>query len=353
MGRRVLVTGLGTFWGSRLAQALEARDDVELIVGVDGRAPRVPLSRTEFVKADPSFAILQRVVRATHIDTVLHTHLQADSTQSSPRRLHETNVIGTMNLLAAAAAPDSRVRKVVVKTATLVYGSHFDDPYFFREDARRTHVPVTPVERSLVEVDGLLRDFADDNPDVVTTRLRFANILGDDVSTLFSRLLRMRAAPEILGFDPRLQFVHEDDVTRALEFAVTHDIPGTFNVAGPGTITWSETCDLAGRRRIALPPVLTKPAALPLRMLRITDLAPETLALLRYGRGVDTDKLRAAGFEYRYDTRATVEAFAEARRLERVVGTPDPYVYEHDVEEFFRHSHAVVRSDPSSSGGEG
>jgi UDP-glucose 4-epimerase len=343
MGRRILVTGLGTFWGSRLAQALEARDDVELLVGVDARAPRLPLTRTEFVKADPSYTILQRVVRATHVDTVLHTHLQADSTLASARRLHETNVIGTINLLAAAAAPDSRVRKVVVKTATLVYGSHFDDPYFFREDARRTHVPVTPVERSLVEVDGLLRDFADDNPDVVTTRLRFANILGDDVSTLFSRLLRMRAAPEILGFDPRLQFVHEEDVTRALEFAVAHDIPGTYNVAGPGTITWGETCALTGTRRVALPPVLTKPAALPLRLLRVTDLAPETLALLRYGRGVDTDKLRAAGFEYRHTTRQTVESFAEARRLERVVGAPKPYVYEHDVEEFFRHSRAVIR----------
>jgi UDP-glucose 4-epimerase len=345
MGRRVLVTGLGTFWGSHVAQALEARDDVELVVGVDGRAPRLPLTRTEFVKADPSYAILQRVVCATQVDTVLHTHLEVDSTRVSPRRLHETNVIGTMNLLAAAAAADSVVRKVVMKASTLVYGSQFDDPYFFREASRRTHVPATNVERSLVEVDTLLRDFADDNPDVVTTRLRFADVLGDDVSTTFSRLLRMRSVPEVLGFDPRLQFVHEDDVTRALEFAAVHDIPGIFNVAGPGTITWSETCAIVGKRRVPMPPVFTRAAAVPLRMLRAADLPAETLSLLRYGRGVDTSALRDAGFEYRYATRETVEAFAEARRLERVVGPPDPYVYEHDVEEFFRHSRAVVRPD--------
>jgi UDP-glucose 4-epimerase len=345
MGRRVLVTGLGTFWGSHVAQALEAHDDVELLVGVDGRAPRLPLTRTEFVKADPSYAILQRVVRATQVDTVLHTHLEVDSTRMGPRRLHETNVIGTMNLLAAAAAPDSAVRKLVVKTSTLVYGSHFDDAYFLREESRRAHVPATGVERSLVEVDGLLRDFAEDNPEVITTRLRFANVLGDDVSTAFSRMLRMRVAPEVLGFDPRLQFVHEDDVTRALEFAALHDLPGTYNVAGPGTITWSETCALAERRRVPMPPVFTRMAALPLRMLRVIDLPPEVLALLRYGRGVDTEALQAAGFEYRHTTRGAVEAFAEARRLERVVGTPEPYVYEHDVEEFFRHSRAIVRPD--------
>ena len=56
----------------------------------------------------------------------------------------------------------------------------------------------------------------------------------------------------------------------------------------------------------------------------------------------------AAGFEYRYSTREAVEAFAEARRLERVVGTPEPYVYEHEVEEFFRHSPAVIRDESSS-----
>ena len=78
------------------------------------------------------------------------------------------------------------------------------------------------------------------------TSLRFANVLGDDVTTVFSRMLRMPAVPEVFGFDPRLQFVHEDDVTRALEHATVTDMPGTFNVAGPGTITWSEACR-AGR----------------------------------------------------------------------------------------------------------
>ena len=102
-------------------------------MGVDTREPRLPLTRTEFVKADASYAILRRMVRATQVDTVLHTHLEVDSTRASGRHLHEVNVIGTMNLLAAAAAEGSAVRKVVLKTSTLVYGSNFDDPYFFRE----------------------------------------------------------------------------------------------------------------------------------------------------------------------------------------------------------------------------
>jgi len=285
------------------------------------------------------------MVRATQVDTVLHTHLEADSTRTSSRRIHEVNVIGTMNLLAAAAAEGSAVRKIVLKTSTLVYGSNFADPYFFRETTRRTHPPTTPVERSLVEVDALVGDFAEDHPEVAVTSLRFANVLGDDVTTVFSRMLRMPAVPEVFGYDPRLQFVHEDDVTRALAHATTSDACGTFNVAGPGTITWGEACRAVSRRRLALPPVFTGTARLPLRLLRVIDIPPEVLSLLRYGRGVDTSAFVDTGFEYLYTTPATVDAFARARRLERVVGPPPEYEYERDVEDFLRNSRAVVRPE--------
>jgi UDP-glucose 4-epimerase len=342
---RILVTGLGTFWGSRMAQMLEARPEVELVVGIDTREPRLPLEHTEFVKADPSYAILQRLVRATQVDTVLHAHLEVDATRSSSRRLHDRNVIGTMNLLAAAAASGSRVRKLVVKTSTLVYGSNFDDPYFFREHTRRAHPPTTAIERSLVEVDSLVRDFGDDNPRMTISSLRCADVLGRDRTTAFSRLLRMPVAPEVFGFDPRLQFVHEDDVTSALELATLQDVRGVFNVAGPGTITWGETCAIVGLRRVAMPPLVTGLAALPLRVLRVADIPPEVLRLLRYGRGVDTSRYQDAGFEYRYSTPATVEWFARERRLERVAGVRPAYEYERDVEEFFRNSRAVVQPD--------
>ena len=118
MGRRVLVTGLGTFWGGRVAQALEADPDVDVIVGLDRVEPKVPLERTEFVQADENYSILSRIVQATRVDTILHTFLVVDSTSMSSRHLHETNVIGTMNLLAAAGAAGSTVRNVVVKSST-------------------------------------------------------------------------------------------------------------------------------------------------------------------------------------------------------------------------------------------
>jgi UDP-glucose 4-epimerase len=341
--QRVLVTGVGTFWGGRTAQVIEQDPSVEVVVGLDTRAPTVPLERTEVVRADSSYSILSRLVRATEVDTILHTHLEVDSTTIGSRALHETNVIGTMNLLAAAGAPGSSVRKLVLKSSTLVYGSSPKDPYFFAEEAHRTRPARTRVERSLLEAEGYVSDFADDHPDVVVSRLRFSNVLGPDLDTPLSKALRLPVAPEIFGFDPRLQFTHQDDVLGALCFTAAHDVPGIFNVAGDGTVTWSDVCRIVGRRRLSITPVGTGLAAGTLRRLGIVDLPLELQSLLRFGRGVDNQRFKDAGYRYRYTSAGTVEDFARGLRLRSTVGDRSPsYRYDPGVEDFFRRSPAVV-----------
>jgi UDP-glucose 4-epimerase len=345
MGRRVLVTGLGTFWGGRLAQAIEKDPDIDVIVGLDRFEPTIELERTEFVRVDQSYSILARIVKAAQIDTILHTFLIADSTQMSDRTLHEINVIGTMNLLAAASASDSPVRTVVVKGSSLVYGSAVEDPVWFKEESRRSHAPRTNIERSLVEVEGYLRDFAEDNPHVAVSLLRFSNVLGPDITTPLSSALELPVVPAVFGFDQRIQFIHEDDVIRALLFVLRQDESGIFNVAGDGVLPWSEVASICGKRVAPLiSPYLSELSTLPLRRLGICDLPPETIDLLKFGRGLDTRRIKRAGFKLEYTSAGAVESFWQAVRLRRTVGTSDPgYVYERDVESFFRHSPAVVR----------
>jgi UDP-glucose 4-epimerase len=344
MGRRVLVTGLGTFWGGRLAQMLERDPGVDVIVGLDRFEPTIALERTEFVRSDASYSILARMVKAAQIDTILHTFLVVDSTQMSERSLHEINVIGTMNLLAAASTPESTVRNVVVKSSSLVYGSAPEDPVWFREESRRSHAPRTQVENSLVEVEGYLRDFAEDNPHVCVSLLRMSNVLGPDISTPLSTALELPLVPSIFGFDPRLQFVHEDDVLRAVLFALDHDLPGIYNVAGDGLLPWSEVAAICGKRMAPISPYFTELAAMPLRRLGICDLPSETLELLRHGRGVDTRKIKRAGFTFAHTSAGAVESFWQSVRLRKTIGEkPAEYRYDPDVEQFFRHSPAVVR----------
>jgi UDP-glucose 4-epimerase len=158
--------------------------------------------------------------------------------------------------------------------------------------------------------------------------------------------LKSPVAPEILGFDPRVQFVHEDDVVGAVMYATNNDVPGVFNVAGDGNLPWSEVCTIVGRRRVALPPVLTALAAEPMRIAGVWDLPPEALMLLRYGRTIDNTRYKRAGFRYEHTSAGTVEAFAQGLRLAASVGDNNPtYKYQREVEDFFRHSPAVLRPE--------
>ncbi|MEO7571375.1 MAG: NAD-dependent epimerase/dehydratase family protein [Acidimicrobiales bacterium] len=346
MGRRVLITGLGTFWGSRVAQALEADPGVDVIVGLDRKEPTVPLERTEYVRSDESYSILARIVKAARIDTIVHTFLVVDSTQMRSRTIHEINVIGTMNLFAAASAPGSTVRNVVVKSATLVYGAHPKDPVWFSEESRRAQAPKAMVERSLLEVEGYVRDFAVDNPHVNVAMLRFSNVLGPDITTPLAKALELPVVPSVLGFDPRFQFVHEADVVRAILFVLEGRIQGIYNVAGDGLLPWSEVAAICGKRTVPLPPFGMGLLSEPLSRLGIVDLPPELLDLLRHGRGVDNRRLKKVGFDYHYTSAGTVADFVEALRIRRMVGNSSTaYQYERDVEQFFRHSPAVVREN--------
>jgi len=308
--RRVLVTGADTFWGARILHALEGDPTVEMLLGLTSSAAATTFERVRLLCVEPSYPALRSVVRTSRVDTVIHPCMIVDSTHASAHEIHEVNVISTMNLLAAAGTSGSSVRHLVVKSSSLVYGSTKEDPATFCEDTPRSGAPRTDVERSLIEAEGLVGDFAEDNPSATVALLRVADVLGADIVTPITKNLSRPVCPCVGGFDPLLQFVHEDDVVRAVKLATRDRLTGTYNVAGPGRLPWSEVTAICGTRRLPLPPVRPALPVTPLERLGIFDFPPELDALLRYGRGVDTSRLLGAGFEYRYTTAGAVGSFA-------------------------------------------
>jgi UDP-glucose 4-epimerase len=203
--------------------------------------------------------------------------------------------------------------------------------------------------RSIVEAESAVQEFAEKNPDVTVTKLRFCNVLAPDLKTSHARLLSLPVVPMILGFDPRYQFIHADDVVAALEFAVHNDLPDTYNAAADGVLVLSEVIDLLGKRAAPiLPPFGTSIATSAARPFGVR-VPPEVLQQLRYGRAIDNRKLKATGFKCRYTTRETVVKFAEYLRLRGVMSHDgSAYRYEKEVEDFLHWSPSVrVRSDTS------
>ena len=236
------------------------------------------------------------------------------------------------------------MRKVVFKSSAHYYGCEQDDPAFFTEGMRRPHAPRTRLESDIVEAEKAVDGFAQRNPEVTVTVLRFCNALGPDLRTTHTRLFDLPAVPSILGFDPRYQFIHEDDLVGVLRFAVERDLPGVYNAAGDGVLALSEVASLLGKPPAPiLPPWGSSLAAAALRPLGV-QISSEVLNQLRYGRGLDNRKLKGAGYAFGYTSRETVLKHAEeqrARPLRR--GEGEPYRYEREVEEFLRWSPSVRR----------
>ncbi len=163
--------------------------------------------------------------------------------------------------------------------------------------------------KDAAEVEGYVRGFARRRPDVRVTLLRVANVLGPDVISPITSYFRLPVIPTVLGFDPRLQFLHQDDLLGVLRHAAFTGVTGTFNVAGDGILMLRQAIRRLQRPSVALPPFAVGGLGSVLRSARLADFSPEQLSFLTYGRGVDTTRMREIlGFSPRY---TTAEAFAD------------------------------------------
>ena len=252
-----------------------------------------------------------------------------------------------MNLLAAAGAPGSSVRQVVVKSSTLVYGSAIENPVWFKEETPRA-LAAHPGRAVAARGRGLparLRrgqPARGRHPAALLQRARHRHRHADQPGRSSCRWCR-----RIFGFDPLLQFVEEDDVVRSIEFVIGNQVPGIYNVAGDGRLPWSEVAAICGQRTFPLPPVFTGLAAAPLRRRLGSSTCRPSCSTCCATAGAST----TAGSSGPASTTATPRparsrTSPHASRLRRTVGERRPgYRYERDVEQFFRHSPAVVR-DP-------
>lgn len=337
-GRRILITGVSRFWGAELARRLEADPGVEQIVAVDTEGPIRQLARTDFVRADIRHSLVGKLIRGLGIDTVVHSGLIVDPQQAGARTVHETNVIGTVNLIAACSGADSPVRRLIVKSSTAVYGSEPDDPSFWTEDMRRRAPARDGFTRDLDEVESYVRDYEVRHPDVAVTLLRFGNVLGDVLDSPFARLFDRAVIPTVFGFDPRLQFLDEEDAVSALAHATLNDCRGTYNVAGAGVVVLSQAIALLGKINAPVIPFVGGTTTMRvLERFGLVDFPPEFVRVLQYGRVVDTTRLHLdLGFHPQSTTMQTVADHGRQRRARGVLDADAPYRYEAELEEFLR-----------------
>ncbi len=325
-GRRVLITGVGSYFGTELARRLEAEPEFERIAGLDTRVPRAPLVRTEFVEVDVRDPDLARRLPAIRADTVVHNQIVRQPGRGiSARAAHEINVIGTLQLLAACERAPG-LEAVVVRGSAGVYGSEPSGPQFFAEDMSGLRPARTRFQRDVIEIDSYFEAFSRRHPGITCTMLRYQPAIGPYVDSQVTRYLSMSLPPTYLGFDPRIQLVHERDALEALVAAVKRPVEGAVNVAGPGTIGLTRMMRLVGKRTLPIPYPLFGPVVRTAERAGFGPLSVDLRRLLRYGRGVEVRRLvEEVGFTPRFTTEEAVRDYVRARTDPGyVAGAPEP-----------------------------
>jgi UDP-glucose 4-epimerase len=321
----VLVTGVSRFLGGHLAARLAANPAIERVLGVDTVPPRRDMlrrmGRAEFVRADIRNPLISKVISTASVDTVVHASLSANPGSAGGRTaMKEMNVIGTMQLLAACQKSPT-VRRMVLKSTTAVYGSSSRDPALFDETMTAKDLPPGGYAKDAVEIEGYLRGFARRRPDVSVTVLRFSNFIGPRIDTVFTRYFALPVVPTVLGYDARVQLLHEEDALAVLERAASNEIPGVFNVAADGVLLLSQAIRRAGRVPLPVPRVAVGPVGRIFRGAGLVDFSPEQMRLLNFGRVVDNRRLRAQfGFTPRWTTVQAFDDYVRGRALRPVVG---------------------------------
>jgi UDP-glucose 4-epimerase len=339
MGQRVMITGISRHLAGRLAQRLEADPGVEYIVGIDLEEPEVDLERTEFVRADIRNPLIAKVIQAAEVDTLVHLSIISTPTRVGGRSaMKDINVIGSLQLFAACQKAPT-LRRLVMKSSTAVYGASSSDPALFTEEMGARDVPRHGYAKDSVEVEQYARDFGRRRGDVDVTILRFANFMGSQIETALTRYFSLPLVPSPIGYDPRLQFIHEDDAEEVLYRATREEHPGIFNVAANGVLLLSQAIRICGTIPLGIPVPFALLAASAVRRLGLIDFPSDQVQFLVYGRVADNQRLKDVfGFTPLFSTPAALEEFVQGHRFRRFVTAERAAEWEQDVYDFLRRS---------------
>ncbi len=231
----VLVTGVGGFIGRAMVARLSAAG--QPVVGADiGPRPDIPgLGQYETLDVSRP-GVAEVLERFGDIDAVLHGGGISGFmvARDEPRRIFDTNVAGTVELLEFARR--RRLRRLVLCSTIMVYGPTQETLGEVGEDT--APVPGSVYGASKAAIEALGQGYAGQHGvDVVA--LRFSHVYGPGRTT--ECFVRDMVAAALTSGRCRVsqpsgslrQYVHIDDVCASIDAALAAgaDIPRVFNIS--------------------------------------------------------------------------------------------------------------------------
>ena len=127
--RTLAVTGVFSPLGRHIAQV--ASSFGVRVLGIDLKPMTKPFPGIEFIEADLRNPLIAELFKAEKVDAIVHCAFRWR--QRRTEEVFDSNVLGTMRLLGAAAL--AGVHKVILPSSTVVYGASPENPAFLDEDS--------------------------------------------------------------------------------------------------------------------------------------------------------------------------------------------------------------------------
>ncbi len=302
----VAITGAAHGLGLALTTKLAASALVGRVVAIDDTRGDVRGVTWRIVDVrDPALA-----GRLAGVDVIVHTDIDL-SPDRDARSRRAFNVRGVQTVLTAAAA--GGVSRVVLVTSAMVYGARPGNAVPLPEDAPLSPDSDDSVVSDLLEIEHLAERSPRVHLGLQITVARPAALVGDGIDTLITRHFEAPRLLAVKGCAARWQFCHVDDLISALELAAAGRVTGVFAVGSDGWLEQGELEEIAGLRRIELPPGLTFATAQRLHRAGITPAPVSDLRYVVYPWVVDCKALREAGWRPQYGNAEALQVLLAQR----------------------------------------
>jgi len=299
----VLVTGLAGNLGRALARQLHLETTV---IGVDRRPFPDKPKDVEHHQLDLRKARVDELFRRRRPEALIHLGISHDPRMPFSEA-HSFNVVGTQKILELCV--HHGVKKVVVLSSANVYGPLPNNSNFLVEETPLMAADRFSGVRDLIELDMYAQSFLWRHPEVETIILRPCNIVGPTVRNAPANYLRLARPATVMGFDPMVQLIHEDDVASALVLALRPGSRGVYNLVGPGEAPLSAILRELGRDPVPVPDFLLRPVLRRLFSSGLVSFPPEELDHLQYLCVVDGSRAtRELGWAPRHSLRETIRS---------------------------------------------
>ncbi len=306
------ITGAFGYIGKRLLKRLERDTTFERVVCIDIAPPPFGLAdRFEYHRCDiRDGAALAGIIGSTGIGTLIHLAFIAYPTRDSGFE-YDVDVRGTANVLEACAK--AGVKRLVVASSDCAYGFFEGTPDYLPETAPIRSTPGFPYSENKAAIEGMIAGFAASHRACAVAVLRPCIVMGPTCKSTTAQSMRQPVIIGVRGYDPIMQFVHEDDTAEAFYLAAVKDVRGAFNLAADEGIRYSELARYLGKKYLALPPKLIYSLVEILFRLRLVPFGKSQIDYIRYPLSMDTEKIRKElGFKPRHTTKETLRSFMEA-----------------------------------------